>query len=168
VEAVVELLRQTKEHEKNEFLKVGEGFSGQTALHLAANNGHAEVVRALLEHAPDPGGLVTATDRPGGFTPLHLAAELGHEEVAKALLEGAPDRTLPLSRRVDKWCGFTALHLAAYKGHETVAKTMLNLSWDRVVALEAEDTKNRTPAQLAAERGEMEVSNMLANFPTLR
>ena len=60
----------------------GDGL-GSTALHVAASNGHKNVVRLLLRY--DPGGLHSLNA--AGNTPLHEAAERGHAEVVTALLE---------------------------------------------------------------------------------
>ena len=52
---------------------------GYTALHAAAENGHAEIVKLLLSKGAD------RTRRTQGKTPLDLAA--GHPEVVKSLTE---------------------------------------------------------------------------------
>lgn len=56
-------------------------YNGNTALQMAAGNGHAEVAEALLEGKADP-------DKPNksGNTPLHWAALNGHLEVCKLLV----------------------------------------------------------------------------------
>jgi len=55
---------------------------GWRPLHFAANNGHVDVVRFLLEK----GANVNAQDH-RGRTPLHLAALDGHVDVVRFLLE---------------------------------------------------------------------------------
>jgi ankyrin repeat protein len=59
------------------------GNFSRTALHFAAQGGHCEVVRMLLE----AGGDSSAEDE-GRGTPLHLAAKSGHGLVVKLLLDG--------------------------------------------------------------------------------
>jgi len=54
---------------------------GATALHLAADNGHAEVVKSLLDHHADV--YVRTTDN--GDTALDLADDKGHADVVKLL-----------------------------------------------------------------------------------
>lgn len=57
-------------------------ITGTTPLHLAAEHGHMEVLRILLEHKADKD-----KSSPHGLTPLRLAALNGHTEVVKLLLE---------------------------------------------------------------------------------
>lgn len=77
---------------------------GLTALHLAADAGHAEVAALLL----DRGAPTDATTRIGAYTPLHLAARTGRADVAWALLAaGADPNATTTSSEV------TPLHLAA-------------------------------------------------------
>lgn len=59
---------------------------GHTPLHWAAANGHADVVRALLDEAV-PRASVSATNL-AGATPLHLAAAWNRVAAARALLLG--------------------------------------------------------------------------------
>lgn len=87
---------------------------GITALHLAAEQGDVEAVRALL----DAGAELDAGTRIGRYTPLHLAARGGHGAVVALLLEAGAD---PLAATTNS--GATALHMAAgaVRGHEAVA-----------------------------------------------
>ena len=65
---------------------------GWTALMLAAQKGHEQVVRDLLE----AGAVVGAQDN-DGVTALMFAAQNGHEQVALVLLEAGAvlSRTTP-------------------------------------------------------------------------
>uniref|UniRef100_A0A8C3SL95 Uncharacterized protein n=1 Tax=Chelydra serpentina TaxID=8475 RepID=A0A8C3SL95_CHESE len=66
-------------------LRLSTGFSW-TALHCAAQYGHTEVVKVLLEELTDP------TMRNNKFeTPLDLAALYGRLEVVKMLLNAHPN-----------------------------------------------------------------------------
>jgi ankyrin repeat protein len=56
----------------------------QTPLHFAAEHGHAEVARVLLEHGAD-------IEAKHIETSLHYAAKRGHEEVVRVLLEHGAD-----------------------------------------------------------------------------
>ncbi|MBN3306983.1 ANS1A protein, partial [Amia calva] len=87
----------------------------ETALHCAAQYGHSEVVRLLLEELTDP------TMRNNKFeTPLDLAALYGRLEVVKLLLNAHPNL---LSCNTKK---HTPLHLAARNGHLPVVEVLLD------------------------------------------
>ena len=77
---------------------------GMTALHWAAERGHAAVADVLLSAAAD----VAAKTRIGNHTPLHVASRGGHVAIVARLLEagGDPDALTTNS-------GVTPLHLAA-------------------------------------------------------
>lgn len=55
---------------------------GFTALHLASRNGHADVVRILLDHNAD----ATSGDALHGNCPVHYAVQGGHSAVVQLLL----------------------------------------------------------------------------------
>lgn len=61
---------------------VNEAIGGKTPLYLAAEHGHLEIVRILVEAGADP----NAGDF-SGRTPLDSATENGHQEVARYLAE---------------------------------------------------------------------------------
>ena len=90
---------------------------GLTALHLAAREGHAEIVDVLIGAGAETG----ATTRIGDYTPLHLAGGAGHAEVVGALLEAGADPTA-----VTTSSGVTPLHLAAEaRGGEGAVRLLL-------------------------------------------
>ena len=60
-------------------------------MNLAANNGHIEVVKLLLENGAD---VTIATE--SGITPLNSASGGGHVEVVKLLLEKGADLTIAI------------------------------------------------------------------------
>ena len=77
----------------------GKSFHTKLRLHLAALNGHPDVLKVLLEHGA-PCDVATAT----GKTPLHGAALYGHGSVARMLLEFKADKEL------DGWGGLWKIH----------------------------------------------------------
>ncbi|XP_066526539.1 ankyrin repeat and SAM domain-containing protein 1A-like isoform X3 [Hoplias malabaricus] len=91
----------------------------ETALHCAAQYGHSEVVRLLLEELTDP------TMRNNRFeTPLDLAALYGRLEVVKLLLCAHPNLLNSHTRR------HTPLHLAARNGHLSTVEVLLTAGMD--------------------------------------
>lgn len=88
--------------------------SGDTALHLAAEEGRGGMVDELLRK----GASISTVDS-NGRTALHLAAKQGHYEVVIELLTKGADISAIDSD------GCTALHLAAGKGYENVVDELL-------------------------------------------
>ena len=60
------------------------GEKGRTPLHLAAESGHIDVVRALAE---ERGAIFDREYSFGLTTPLHMAAENGHADVVHVLIK---------------------------------------------------------------------------------
>jgi ankyrin repeat protein len=65
----------------------GSGYHGRTALQAAAENGHVEVVRVLVERGAtvDDRAGSGAGARRGGWTALRMAIDNGYEEAAGVL-----------------------------------------------------------------------------------
>ena len=106
--------RTTADETKPAFLSALESTldsSGSTPLHVAASNGHAEVVALLLEKGADP----NAQNRLE-VTPLHMAAKNGHLPVVEMLVAHGAD----VNAR--QCANQTALHLANWKRHRRVVK----------------------------------------------
>ncbi|CAO1431229.1 unnamed protein product [Diamesa tonsa] len=108
-----------------------EDHNGQTALNIAARNGHLEIVKLLIDYnfpesdlasgGAGSGNLmdVNHADR-DGWTPLRSASWGGHTEVVKLLISNdgcAIDRA-------DKE-GRTALRAAAWSGNEDIVKILI-------------------------------------------
>ena len=86
----LEARRQTGEPIPLNYADLVGRHGGLTAIHLAAREGHAETVMALLEGGVDI-DLPTAAD---GTTPMLIAAINGYFELVAALLERGADPTL--------------------------------------------------------------------------
>ncbi len=87
---------------------------GMTALQIAAENGHLEVVKRLL----DDGAVVNMEDEQG-LTSLHYAAKNGHLEVVKSLLDAGAE----VNRKDNQ--GETALDYALNSGQEEVGLVLI-------------------------------------------
>ncbi len=116
---------------------------GNTLLILAAREGHAATVGALLRFRPRLGARNLAGD-----SALMLAALKGHEDIVDQLLEaGAP---------VDHE-GWTALHYAAFEGHAGLVDKLLARKAD----VDARNPAQATALMLAARNGHAEVVRRL-------
>ncbi|KAL0961929.1 hypothetical protein UPYG_G00333500 [Umbra pygmaea] len=150
--------------------------NGWSPLLLAAEKGHTEIIRILLQnharvdvfdedgkaalHLAAEGGHLDIADillshkafvnakTKLGLTPLHLAAQNGSASLVRLLVEKhlASIDALSLSKQ-------TALHLAAISGQLDVCSTLLNLRAD----ITATDIHGQTPLHLAAENDHSEV-----------
>jgi ankyrin repeat protein len=117
-----------------------------TLLHIAAENGHTETVKALIEN----GANVNAVDREK-MTPLHLAVENGHTETVKALIENGADVNIVNQEKM------APLHLAVENGYTETAKALIENGADVNVM----DRSGLTPLYLAAKNGYKEVAYAL-------
>ena len=115
-----------------------------TALHIAAREGHLEVVRLLLQAGADKDA-----SNGDGLTALHFAARPGHSEVVRLLLEAGADKDAATTHGVT----VTALHIAAQEGHLEVVRLLLEAGADKDTA----DTNGWTALHFAAEDGHLEV-----------
>ena len=93
--------------------------AGDTALIAAAQHGHDQIVRMLLERGgADPN--VGTADRLGA-TPLFIAARGGHLDAVKVLVEVGRAH-VDLARTSD---GYTPLIMAAHKGHLEIVRCLV-------------------------------------------
>ena len=109
------------------------GRKRETALMKAAENGHKDVVRYLVEQ----GAAMEKMDR-YGKTSLMFASKEGRLEVARYLLEQGADRDKTDDVRR------TPLHHAVYNGHLETAKLLMVYGAD----LNARDDRGQLPIEL--------------------
>ena len=133
-------------------------LKGATLLWKAAEQGHIEVVRELLQNESiDPNKVRDGTCT----TPLYIAAYRGHEEVVKALV-GHPDIEVNLGK-VD--AAVSPLAAAAQEGREGVVKVLL-----QCVGVNVNDVTKRegaTPLCKACQRGHEHIVEILLRCPDI-
>ena len=125
---------------------------GMVALTWAAERGHEELVKILLQREDV---YPNQADTKDGRTPLWWAACQGHEGVVKMLLARVdvnPDQA-------DTRYGQTPLSWAAEKGHRRIVKILLER--EDVNPDQADSSSGRTPLSLAAGGGHEEIVKML-------
>ena len=120
------------------------GVGGGTALHVAAREGHVDIIELLFTNGAD----INAESETGA-TPLVLAAENGKIEALQFILQHK-DKIVNIEARGAG--GGTALHVAAIKGHADVIELLLTNGAD----INAESETGATPLVLAAENGKIE------------
>jgi ankyrin repeat protein len=114
---------------------------GLTALHLAAELGHIEIAKHLV----DAGATVNASTPLEGYTPLHLAAGSARTEMVAFLLFARADVDA-----VAGASGITPLHLAAQAPNgEAAVRELIR----RGAPLDAREANGRTPLMLAETAG---------------
>jgi ankyrin repeat protein len=116
---------------------------GKTALHLAAESNHLEIVKLLLVC-----GAETEATSDGYWTPLLNAAQNGHHEVVDLLLDSKANVNARTSS------GMTALHWAAEQGHLRVVQSILKES---TALKNAKDGFDSTALSRAGQHGHQKI-----------
>jgi len=107
--------------DRGEDLNVVEGTMGHSGLHMAANRGHLDVVKLMLESKVNPDG----TDY-RGYTPLSVACFCGRLSVVELLLKSRAEPNVMIQ---DEPHGpYTPLSLACRKGKDDVIEMLLQHS----------------------------------------
>ncbi|CAH0047285.1 unnamed protein product [Clonostachys solani] len=119
---------------------------GWTPINVAADGGHLEVVRLLVEKGADLTIAQTA-----GWTPIHSAVTGGYDDVVELLVRSGADITTADSD------GWTLLHKAAKNGNIELAKLLMSNGADAA----AKNDCGWPPLLIAAEMGHCEVIQML-------
>jgi ankyrin repeat protein len=126
----------------------------QTALHVACEKGHLEVVKFLLEE----GAGVNNADYKGR-TPLHLACSSGSASVVEVLLQKESEVKKDGTRN-------TPLHLAASKGFEKCVALLMKHQKESGGLLEIKNGEGKTALMLAAEANSYScVTSLLEGCP---
>lgn len=125
---------------------VARSADGATALILACQHGHVEVVRLLADAGAD-----RDLPKSDGRTAVSVAAQRGHLEVVTCLCDLGADLNKP------QRTGATPLHAAAYGGHADVAHLLCSRKADR----NRVDKDGWTPALFATYMRHNDVARIL-------
>lgn len=123
---------------------------GYTALHLAIEHEHTEIINLLLKYPIDPN-----RKNKDNFTPLHIAIRQGYVEIVERLLDLGADCNI-LSKDGN------ALHIAAKYGHPNIIELLIKK--DRDIAINAQYITDKTPLCLAVESGHLETVKLLISL----
>jgi ankyrin repeat protein len=129
--------------------EVASVHGGYLPLHVAAERGYVDAVKALLSGGADIRAKATK-----GWTALHLAAQNGHGEVVARLLEHDVDINAQGGR-----VGQTPLYNAAFRGHDHIIKLLLDKGADP----RKRTTEKLTAADIAAQFGHKSCEKLLRN-----
>ncbi|OIT40653.1 PREDICTED: ankyrin repeat-containing protein At5g02620-like [Nicotiana attenuata] len=130
---------------------------GETALYVAAENGHTLVVAEMLKHLDLQIASLVANN---GYDAFQVAAKQGHIEVLKELLHSFPNLIMATDSS-----NSTALHTAAAQGHTDVANLLLEI--DSNLAKIARNN-GKTVLHTAARMGRLEiVKSLLSRDPEI-
>lgn len=110
----VRVIEELMKFDRSGVINVRNKLTDSTPLQLAAEGGHAEVVKALVR-----AGASTTDENKSGFTAVHLAAQNGHGQVLEVMRSSGSLRTS------SKKLGLTPLHVAAYYGQADTVRELL-------------------------------------------
>lgn len=123
---------------------------GETALFTAAEKGHLDVVKELLQYSTKEG---IAMKNQSGFDALHIAASKGHQVIVEVLLDYDPE----LSKTVGQ-SNATPLISAATRGHLAVVNNLLSKDSG---LLEISKSNGKNALHLAARQGHVDIVKAL-------
>jgi ankyrin repeat protein len=126
---------------------------GLTLLFIASQDGHADMVRLIMQHGADPNAR-----RPpefDHFAPLHAAVHHEHQSVIHALAAGGADMNIRAAH------GVTPLIMAAAERRSSVATELIRLGADPDIP----DDEGWRPIKYAIRNNDGEMCRVLQNTP---
>ncbi|XP_068632382.1 serine/threonine-protein phosphatase 6 regulatory ankyrin repeat subunit B isoform X2 [Battus philenor] len=163
IQGSVKVIEELMKFDRTGVISARNKLNDSTPLQLAAEGGHADVVRVLVR-----AGASCTDENRAGLTAVHLAAEHGHTNVLDVM------RSTNTLRISSKKLGLTPLHIAAYYGQAETVRELLSYvpgtvksepptGVSLVPVLGAES--GLTPLHLAAYNGNENVVRLLLNSP---
>jgi len=119
---------------------------GRTVLMYAAMNGHAEILRLLI----DKGAAIGIQDN-NGWTALMWAAIRGHAEIARVLIDKGADKDIQDND------GRTALMFATGRAHTEIARLLIEKGAD----IDIKNNNGSTALMLAAKWSHAKIVSLL-------
>jgi len=127
------------------------GSDGHTPLLVAARDGNADAVAALLAAGADQ----TAVDHYMAAVPAHKAAYGGHAEVIRVLAEAPGFDSIKNAQ--GPFNGYTPLHDAVWHGHLAAAEALVNAG----ARTDISGLDGKTAIDLAREHGYHDIVDLL-------
>ncbi|EEF37338.1 ankyrin repeat-containing protein At5g02620 [Ricinus communis] len=150
LETVLEIVSETDEAELKELLSK-QNQSGETALYVAAEYGHVELVKEMIKYYDI--GLAGIKAR-NGYDAFHIAAKQGDLKTLTVLMEANPELAMTFDSS-----NTTALHSAASQGHVEVVNFLLEKGSSNLVTIAKSNSK--TALHSAARNGHLEILRAL-------
>ncbi|GLJ27974.1 hypothetical protein SUGI_0549360 [Cryptomeria japonica] len=125
-------------------------FEGNTALHIAAREGHSELVEWILQNVKGLSGARNSDLN----TPLHEAAKRGNAEIIRTLLRY---NVWPAAKR--NQFGESALLIASEKGHVEAVRALVEATPVYIMLWPRED--HQTCLHVAAYGGSLEIVKLI-------
>ena len=126
-----------------------ENGEGKTALYYAAEAGHFDIAKKLLEN----GACLNSSEKE--YIPVHIVAKNGHTKILELFLEYKADLRIQ-----SEYSSSLPIHIAAEKGQVQILKILI------ANGISPNETRNpfwgaETPLSLAAENGHLEAVLLL-------